>query len=317
MMVALYPTRRPEGTPHLARHADLAFPGAARPGCGTLDGVRGVCAIVLLVVAGCYDPHPVAGAPCGEGNTCPTGQHCLDGFCRADGQLGADAAATDGPLTDALPPGDGSDAAGACAGGDGVCLVACVATDPDCQTTCGDSVCVGNAGELCGNCAADCATLTPTCGNGACETGEAPDCFADCGPVPWTWTADEASLLAMINNARTTGAACPSATGVVRPAVTADAGLQVAAREWVWELSHHDYFMTGGVACNGRTLADRKAIADFDSYVVNRGSTSVTTVFQSWMASTSACPILMEPSVTKISVSVAMDVKRSYLVVTK
>src|SRR5262245_12405958 len=45
-----------------------------------------------------------------------------------------------------------------------VCLVACVGLDSDCDTTCGDGTCVGNAGEMCNSCQSDCMTTNLVCG---------------------------------------------------------------------------------------------------------------------------------------------------------
>lgn len=38
-------------------------------------------ALAVLVVAGCYNPSPPAGAPCADDNGCPSGQACAGGFC--------------------------------------------------------------------------------------------------------------------------------------------------------------------------------------------------------------------------------------------
>jgi hypothetical protein len=56
--------------------------------------MRWVVAIVLLVVAGCYQPAPSAGAPCPDG-VCPAGQACVAGTCRADGEPAFDAEIAD------------------------------------------------------------------------------------------------------------------------------------------------------------------------------------------------------------------------------
>jgi hypothetical protein len=199
----------------------------------------------LWLVVGCYQPTVPRNVPCGPDDACPAGQECIAGYC--DGTPSTpDASGADGPAGDA---GTSPDAlAGACAGGDGECLVSCVDTDPDCMTTCGDGVCVGNAGELCGNCEADCKTMVAVCGNGACEAGEAPDCFADCGPTPWTWLAEEQEMLDRINAGRTNGTACPGGSMTTAPALTRDAALVTTVHEWVWELSHHDFFISGGGA---------------------------------------------------------------------
>lgn len=43
-----------------------------------------VRSLVILVIAGCYQPSPPANAPCGPGNACPTGQMCIAGVCRTE-----------------------------------------------------------------------------------------------------------------------------------------------------------------------------------------------------------------------------------------
>jgi uncharacterized protein YkwD len=276
---------------------------------------------VLAAVVGCYSPNIRAGAPCGEGEACPVGQTCRAGFCRADDGSDVDApleidgssidsAVNDGPLVDAPPS--------TCAGGNNVCLVACVATDPDCTTTCGDNRCVGNAGELCGNCAGDCATTSVVCGNAQCQPGESPDCYADCGPVPWTWSAEEQQLITLINNARTTGFACPNAASVTRPALTVDTSMTGGAREWAWEMAHSDYFGSTADGCNGRTYVQRKLDGgNFTGYVRSRGYGTVQLAFDAWMASATQCPIVMSANATKVYASAAFDTAKSYLMVIK
>ncbi|MDQ3367689.1 MAG: hypothetical protein M3680_19885 [Myxococcota bacterium] len=41
--------------------------------------------IVLLALAGCYQPAPGAGAPCAERELCPSGQSCVAGRCQIGG----------------------------------------------------------------------------------------------------------------------------------------------------------------------------------------------------------------------------------------
>jgi hypothetical protein len=53
--------------------------------------------VIALLLAGCYRPAPSPGAPCPDGD-CPSGQRCVAGTCRADGdptldaEVGSDAA---------------------------------------------------------------------------------------------------------------------------------------------------------------------------------------------------------------------------------
>ena len=267
------------------------------------------------LLAGCYAPSTPADIACAESGACPHGQICVSGGCRTDGSTDASPVQPDATVADA-----GLDApAGACAGGDGVCLVACLVDDPDCNTTCGDGRCVGNAGELCGNCSADCATTAVVCGNGDCEAGETPDCYADCGPSPWTWSAEEQQLLAMINGARTGGFTCPGGAQVTRPAFTVDTGaMHAGAREWAWEVAHHDFAVNGGAACNGRTLMQRKITAGaFNSYMRASGYADIQAVFDNWMGTQSSCDIIMSSSTTTIAVAVTYEVDNAYVVLTK
>ena len=275
--------------------------------------------MTLGLLVGCYDPNPPANIPCGEGDVCPRGQMCIAGVCRAELPDGVDA-----PLADGDPGDASSDASSdaptdasmnACAGGDNTCLVSCVGSDPDCMTTCGDNRCVGNAGELCGNCMADCATTSVVCGNAQCQPGESPSCFADCGPMPWTWAAEEQQLLTLVQNARTNGTTCPGGSMVTRPAFTVSAAMLPAAREWVWEMSHHNYF--GGAnneACNGRTSAQRQQQGGFGGYVRSAGYATVQDAFNSWITSSTLCPIVMGTS-TNAAIAVSFDTRKAYLLV--
>jgi len=262
-----------------------------------------------LLLASCYDPKAPANAPCPDGE-CPTGQACVGGVCREGMEM--DSGIEDDGSVD---PGAIDAPAGACIAGDGECLVSCVDSDPDCMTTCGDGRCVGNAGELCGNCAADCATKTIVCGNGACEQGEAPDCYADCGPETWLWLAMEQDAIDRINAKRTGGTTCPGGNPAMAPALTKSAALVPTVHEWVWEIAHQNVLTTGGGSCNGRTNADRQIPADFDTYVQSRGHASVEAAVNSWFASSTICPSLMATTRTKIAVGVAFDVAKGYVVV--
>lgn len=276
--------------------------------------------LAALCLAACFSPNAPANVPCGAGDACPTGQRCVGGLCvTGDGVPDVDAPMS--VMTDAPDPIDAAiDAvAGPCAGGNNQCLVSCVATDPDCMTTCGDNKCVGNAGEMCRACPVDCKTLGPVCGNGHCQQGESPDCFADCGPTPWTWTTQEQQLLTRINNARTNGFACPGANTVTRPALALDTTMQAMSREWSWELAHMEFVPPNDAsACNGRSLNDRKAQGgNFTAYIYSYGFDTVQMAFDDWMANDNLCSIVMSPNVTKVHVAVALDKTEGYVVLMK
>lgn len=282
-------------------------------------------AAVLALLAGCYQPTAPQNAPCGPNGECPSGQACMAGICGGEVSPIDSSTAIDGSSGDGAP-GDGTvdgrapdamlDAPNACAGGDMSCLVECVSTDPDCQTTCGDGRCVGNAGELCSNCNADCKTRNPVCGNGACDPGESPSCYADCGPSPWTWSTDEQMLIAGINNRRVMGANCGNGT-TTAPALTYDPNFDGQVHEWVWEVAHQNVFTNGGGACNGRTNAERQTPTDFDAWVSGQGYADVAATLTGWFNDNNTCGLLMNASRTKIGAGVAKDVAKSYIVIMK
>jgi len=90
-------------------------------------------AVVLLVLAGCYAPHPVPGGPCASDGTCPAGLECaaVTGTCELPG--GASDAPV-GPDLDASPVVDGCTPTGPELCGDGI--------DQDCDGT--DPACAAN-----------------------------------------------------------------------------------------------------------------------------------------------------------------------------
>jgi hypothetical protein len=227
-----------------------------------------------------------------------------------DAAPGDGAAIGDGKQADAPIP----DAPTACVP-DGFCVPTCGATDPDCQAVCGDGNCVGNAGETCKSCTADCRTAANVCGNGACQTGEdGNNCFTDCGPVPWTWTADEADLIVRINQARTQGTSCNGQPSTSAPALTLDTTLRAAARDLAWEETH----LGGGMGfnrCNGQSIITFTSMAGASGSQISTSSSETTNAVRmtNWIANMSACPILMNPSHTMVGVGLAIEVTPTYV----
>lgn len=181
------------------------------------------------------------------------------------------------------------------------------APDAYVPVVCGDGVCAGNAGELCNNCAADCATLAQVCGNGACEAGEQPSCYADCGPVPWPWSSDATAMLAALNQARTNGRVCPGGTVTLTgPALVYDPTLEPTAREWAWEAAHEDWQPANG--CNGRTSEDRLALVGATSGWKTFAAASPADAIEMLLAYSFACPELMRATNTQFAGAAAYDV---------
>ena len=223
------------------------------------------------------------------------------------GRIGFDPSGGDGGGTG----GDGSqlpDATTACVA-DGYCPPSCGAADPDCQTVCGDTQCVGNAGETCQSCTSDCRTTANVCGNGACGAGEdGTTCAFDCGPVPWTWAQDEAELFAAINNARTAGTSCGGGAVTFAPALTLDPGLHAAARDLAWEAAHLNLTLN---RCNGQSLFGYAASVNASNFSI---STSAATT-QDRLASLlgGSCSSVMSPTRTVAAVGIAVDQATPYV----
>ena len=202
------------------------------------------------------------------------------------------------------------DATTACVA-DGFCPPSCVGSDPDCATICGDGVCVGNAGELCTTCAADCRTTMDVCGNGTCgpsETGAT--CFTDCGPSPWTWSQDQAELLTAINQARTGGTACGGMQETTAAALTVDPALARAARDVTWEEAH-----LGTIAlnrCDGQSMTSFLGSVNASSTRLSSGQTTTQQRFAELIAQ--SCSEVMNPAFTRVGIGVADDVTSVYAV---
>jgi hypothetical protein len=198
------------------------------------------------------------------------------------------------------------DATSACVA-DGFCPPSCGAADPDCQTVCGDSKCVGNAGELCTTCN-DCKTTANVCGNATCGPGEdGTTCYSDCGPLPWTWTVEEADLFTAINQARTGGTVCAGAAMMATaPAVTRDATLDAAARDMVWEEAQ---FGTLGLSrCDGQSMiAYFGQINVYAAHISGSNTqTSTSARMTNWIMNSTDCPnTLMNTSFSQVGVGIA------------
>jgi hypothetical protein len=231
---------------------------------------------------------------------------------------GASQATTDArPDRDASDPDGGSttDAAPAtCVSSDNQCLVACVGQDTDCETTCGDGRCVGNSGEEhCGTCPSDCNTQAVVCGNGECEPGETPDCYADCGPSPWQWDAEENVLLMRVNAARTSGFNCPGPPTTVELPLQISTTMRPGTREWAWDLAHN--LSTGSASCNGRSMPQRVMAAGGGVvwYAYNPGLTPEAAI-DFFLADGSACQSIMNGNWTTIGLGAAKDVINGYVI---
>lgn len=193
---------------------------------------------------------------------------------------------------------------------DGFCPPSCVGSDPDCATTCGDSTCIGNAGELCTTCSSDC-RVEDVCGNAACDPGEdSANCPSDCGPSPWPWISDEMDLLTRVNMARTQGTSCNGMPATTAPAVTIDAGLALAARDLAWEESRYGTLAIN--RCDGRRMFDYLTSVNATSSKIASGETTNAQRMTQWIA-TGACTILMNTRSTRIGLAVANDTNPTYV----
>ncbi len=128
--------------------------------------------VVALALGACYAPEPAAGAPCGPGETCPTGLTCIAGVCTtgSDGSTDAGGGAVCGQVDDGTACGDPA------------------ASDCDVADTCAQGACVSNVatdGSACYDCAAGPAACA-SCVQGACTDSA---CQPDGAPVPATLTS--------------------------------------------------------------------------------------------------------------------------------
>lgn len=174
---------------------------------------------------------------------------------------------------------------------------------------CGNGICEGALGELCGMCAGDCAVQTVVCGNGECQTGEdGTNCYADCGPAPWPWTQEETDLLNAVNAARTGGVTCPGdASARTAAAFTATTTMTPGTREMAWELVHQMGSSANGTSCNGRTFAEREqAYGGNGGLSVYGNVTTSAMAVNVWKSDSTLCPILFTTA-SQASTAVAHD----------
>lgn len=182
--------------------------------------------------------------------------------------------------------------------------------DTPAVAVCGNAVCEGELGELCGMCASDCAVSTVVCGNAECQAGEdGTSCFADCGPPNWPWTTDESSLLSAVNAARVGGVICPGeGTPRTAPAFTATSSMTIGAREYAWELTHHMFAQGNGMSCNGRTFLQREQPYGGNGGLSAYGNvTSATQAVDIWKMNATLCPILFTTGPTEASMGVTHE----------
>ena len=191
----------------------------------------------------------------------------------------------------------GADARQPCASGDGVCELMCIDIDRDCATTCGDGTCVGNAGEKCGSCPADCRTLSPVCGNGACDGLETSlSCPTDCGPAPWPNAVEEANFIAMINATRAGGGACSG----MAPPLTVYVDPQDTARHLAWHIAHQPW-LPGTVLCNGTTILSIQSANGFAQTVLTNAGPGAVQAFTAFAGAANGCQEMMSTTYTMIS----------------
>ena len=178
---------------------------------------------------------------------------------------------------------------------------------------CGDQVCSGGAGELCSACS-DCATLAQVCGNGACDPGESPGCYADCGPTPWTWTSDANALLAAVNQARTNGTMCPGGGGMqIRPALVYDTSLEPFAREVAWETAHESW--TNNVGCNGRSFSDQLTMLGAAALWKVYGAATPGDAIGFLLGMMGSCNSIMAAGITQLGGAGAYDALNAHTIV--
>lgn len=89
------------------------------------------------------------------------------------------------------------------------------------------------------------------------------------------------------------------------------------AREYVWEMAHHETPAGNNLSCNGRTIQQRQAPhgANGGLAVSSTGTfANMTAVVDIWKASAALCPILMTTSSTQASTAVAHDAMHGFAI---
>ncbi len=160
---------------------------------------------------------------------------------------------------------------------------------------------------------ADCATLAVVCGNAECQTGEdGTTCYADCGPPSWPWETEESALRAAINMARTGGTTCSGdAAARFASALAVDTTMQPGAREYAWEIAHHEFHMN--MACNGRSFVERQATYGANGGLSHPLAVTAAGAVASWSASSTLCPVMMTTGRTQLAVGVALDAQPGWV----
>jgi hypothetical protein len=213
--------------------------------------------------------------------------------------------------------GVGSDAAQtACVDGDGMCPAGCVGMDSDCVNVCGDGLCVGNAGEKCGACAADCATTSDVCGNGHCDVDESSaSCPTDCGPSPWPWDQQGADLVSMLSAMRTGGFTCPGGAMTTVGALSAGPDPKRGADHLAWEIAHQPFF-TGLNECDGTTFISDINAAGYSGGAFGQTATAASAIAQI-KGDGPTCMRVMMGQYTTASVAMALDVSDAWVIFLK
>ncbi len=204
-----------------------------------------------------------------------------------------------------------------CIDGDGVCDATCVGMDSDCVAVCGDGMCVGNAGETCGACAADCAVLAPVCGNGHCDSNEdSVNCETDCGPAIWPWDQFAADAVTMFNAVRTAGYTCPGGSLVTASAFVTVADPTDTANHVAWEIAHQQY-LVGNNECNGTAFNADRTAAGFGYLIFEMNSQTAAELVSDILSSSSLCPKIMQPSYTQVVIGAAFDLSTGWAILLK
>lgn len=149
-----------------------------------------------------------------------------------------------------------------------------------------------------------------SCGDGSCDGAEACEsCEVDCGACGWpaAWSAAEAEVFRLVNEARSQGATCPSGpTPATHPLVWNDE-LALAARLHSLDMAEQGYF--SHTSLDGRSPWDRIADAGYTGAAVGEniaaGSSTAAQAFGGWMSSDGHCRNIMSSDSNELGVGYA------------
>lgn len=142
------------------------------------------------------------------------------------------------------------------------------------------------------------------CGDDACDEGES--CESDCGESSWPqeWVALEQEMLALVNEARASGATCPTGPRPATHPLAHDDALAEAARLHSLDMGEQGYF--SHTSLDGRSPWQRIREAGYTASAIGEnisaGHATAEGAFAGWMSSEGHCRNIMSTNPNEMGV---------------